>query len=245
MQKDISIIIPIYNDAPTIGKTIDELFRFFDVENLDGELIIVNDGGEEYGVRLVREKMKFIDSIKLIDRKKNRGKGYTVKEGVSKSSGKIIFYTDADLPYGTESIKQMYKRLINNESDLVLANRNLSGKDGMKQATLARKLTHVVYSIFVGSLVFDYSDTLAGLKGMTREVAEAVFPHLTIDRFSFDVEFILLAKKIGFKISELPVTLQQFGKSSLNIILDSPQMIKDVLKIAWRNRLGLYDIKKK
>jgi len=103
----------------------------------------------------------------------------------------------------------------------------------------------VVYSIFVGSLVFDYSDTLAGLKGMTREVAEAVFPHLTIDRFSFDVEFILLTKKIGFKISELPVTLQQFGKSSLNIILDSPQMIKDVLKIAWRNRLGLYDIKKK
>lgn len=245
MYKDISIIIPIYNDAANIGGTIDVIINFFHTENLDGELIIVNDGGKEDGVQIVNEKMAKNDAIILIDRKVNKGKGYTVKEGIGKSSGKIVFYTDADLPYGTEYIKQMYKQLINGEADLILANRNLSGKGSMEKMPLVRKLTHVVYSIFVGTMVFKYSDTLAGLKGMTQEVAKIVIPLLTIDKFSFDVEFILLTEKMGLRISDMPVILQKSGKSNLSIIFDSPQMIKDVLKIAWRNRLGLYNIKNK
>lgn len=243
MQKDISIIIPIFKDAATIGNTIDAVLHFFDRENLDGELVIVNDGGEDEAESIVQEKIKNTDKIHFINRKENKGKGFSVREGIAVSSGNIIFYTDADLPYGTAYIKQMYKKLSNQEYDFILANRNLSIGDEIKKVPLARKITHLIFSIFVGALVVKFSDTQAGLKGMTRKVAEIVVPHLIIDRFAFDVEFILLAKKNGFKIGELPVVLQGSGKSNLKIIFDSPQMIKDVLKIAWKNRSGFYNNK--
>ncbi len=243
MQKDISIVIPIHNDANTIGKTIDNILRFFDAEGLAGELIIVNDGGREDGAQIVRKKMENTDRIKFIDRKKNMGKGFSVREGIRRSSGRTVFYTDADLPYGTEYIKQMYYKLDNGEYDLILANRNLLPEGGMNRTPLIRKLTHLIYSIFVGALVVKFSDTQAGLKGMTRQAAEKIAPSLTIDRFAFDVELILLTKKAEFRIGELPVVLQHSGKSNLKIIFDSPQMIKDVLKISSRNRRGLYDLK--
>lgn len=243
MEKDISIIIPIYNDISTIGKTIDSVLRFFDTEGLVGEIVVVNDGGQESGVLVVKEKMKNIDRINLVDRKENKGKGFSVREGISHSVGNFVFYTDADLPYGTEYIKQMYKKLSNGECDLILANRNLSNDGAMKKVPFIRKLTHKIYAFFVGALIVKFSDTQAGLKGMNRKIADVIIPRLTIDKFAFDVELILLTKKSGFKIGELPVFLQQSGKSNLKIIFDSPQMIKDVFKIVLRNRLGYYDTK--
>lgn len=244
MQKEVSIIVPIHNDEDTISFTVDSIINFFHHENLDGELIVINDGGTKAGVDIVKEKIKNGSQIIFIDRSFNKGKGYTIREGVAKSSGSIIIFTDADLPYGTQSIKQMYDRLLTKEVDLVLASRNLSGRKGMEQAPMIRKIAHFVYSAFVGSLVLNFSDMSAGLKGMNRTVAEMVVPRLTVDRFAFDIELILLTKKMGFKISELPVVLQQTGKSkNLNVIFDSPQMIKDVLKIAWKNIFGVYDKK--
>ena len=65
MEKDISIIIPIFKDAIAIGKTIDSVLHFFDTENLAGEIVVVNDGGEASGVQAVKEKMKNTDRIKL------------------------------------------------------------------------------------------------------------------------------------------------------------------------------------
>ncbi|MDP2684189.1 MAG: glycosyltransferase [bacterium] len=242
MQKELSIIIPIHNDADTIGYTIDSILDFFNNENIYGELIIVNDGGTKEGVDIVNEKIKNGCNILFFDRGVNKGKGYTIKEGIVKSSGKIIFYMDADLPYGIDALKKMYNLLKTGNYDLAIVNRNLSGKDGMKQAPLIRKLAHFVYSLIVGPLVQDCTDPAAGLKGMTRQTAERFLPLLTIDRFAFDIELIFLANKLDLRISQTPAILQQSGKSkNLSLITDSPQMIKDVLKIAWRNKLGFYN----
>lgn len=243
MQKNISIIVPIYRDAVAIGSTIEMLLKLFEEEKLDGEVIIVNDGGQDNGSQIVREKMKTSHCIKFIDRKENKGKGFAIREGIGQSSGQTVFYTDADLPYGTESIKQMYYKLVNGEADLILANRNLSTKDNMKNAPLLRKLAHTIYPMFVGWLLFKYSDPSAGLKGMTRKVVDILMPKLTIDRFAFDVELILVSKKNGLNIGEIPVELQRTGKSNLKITADSWQMIKDVLRIAYRNKSGFYDKK--
>ena len=240
MQKDISIIIPVCNDASTIGETIDKVLDFFELEKLDGEIIIVNDGGQRNGVEIVKEKMFDSDKIRLIDRQINKGKGFSVREGVMMAEGKTIFYTDADLPYGTEYMALMRKKLVNGESDLILANRDMAGEGGMKKAPFTRKITHILYSIFVGALVVKFSDTQAGLKGMTKELGKSIVSQLVIDGFAFDVELIFLAKKMGYKIGEVPVVLKHSGKSNLKIIFDSPRMIKDILKIVWRYRIGFY-----
>lgn len=244
MPKDISIVIPIYNDSSVIGNTIDNVLMFFATENLNGEIIIVNDGGPTEALAPVHERMKINGNIRLLSREENKGKGFSVREGILISAGKNIFYTDADLPYGTSYIKSMNDLLNAGVYDLVLANRNLSNNGAMKKVPLIRKLTHHIYAAFVGALLINFSDTQAGLKGMSRIMIEKIVPKLTIDRFAFDVELILLAQKNGFKVGEQPVVLQQSGKSNLKIIFDAPQMIKDVFRIIRNNHRGLYDLKK-
>lgn len=243
MEKDISIIIPIHNDADVLANTVDRVLDFFVKEKLLGELIIVNDGGTIAGVEIAQKKQaENISIIQFINRPKNKGKGFTLREGIEKSVGRAVFYMDADLPYGMAVIKQMYDKINIEKFDLVLANRNLSGKKGMQEAPFIRKIAHFVYSVIVGPLVKDVTDPAAGLKGMTRQVAKELIPQLTIDRFAFDIEFIFLANKKGLRISQIPVTLQQTGKSkNLSVITDSPQMIKDILKIVWRSKMGFYN----
>src|SRR3989344_344755 len=137
--------------------------------------------------------------------------------------------------------KLFKKKLKNKEADLILANREFYKTDYHKKTSLPRHITHKIYSFFVRTLLpIEFCDTLAGLKGMRKEIAAAIVPKLTIDRFSFDVELLLIAKKMGVKIMEMPVSLKNVGKSNLSITKDAPQMAKDIIKIFIQNKKGMY-----
>lgn len=244
-HKTVSIVIPIYRDAKTIGATIADILRFFEIEKISGELIVVNDGGTDGGAGIVEAAMRQHPEIVFINRNHNRGKGYSVREGIAPATGDFIFYTDADLPYSLELVKVMMGVMRNGDADVVIVNRNLSGAIGNKRMPLLRRITHRIYSLFVRALLFNFSDTLAGLKGMTRAAALRIMPHLTIDRFSFDVELLLVAQRLGLTIKEVPAVLKNTGVSNLSVAVDSPQMVKDVLRIIIRDKLGYYRSDKK
>jgi len=238
----ISIVVPTYNDNTVIGTTIETLVDFLNRENIKGEIIIVNDGGREETVRAIKEKIEKYPEIKLIARKVNKGKGYTVREGLEQAQGDFIFYTDADLPYLTKPIKTIFEMLQRSEADLVLANRDFATDGDNKKPAWPRLITHRIYSLFVRLLLpLEFSDTLAGLKGMNKKLLSKIISKLTIDKWSFDVEILLVAKKAGFKIKEMPVSLKNVGKTNLNIKRDAPQMIKEVLQVWKKNRQGHYD----
>lgn len=231
----------MYRDGAKIGQTIDALVDFVRKENLAAEIIIVNDGGQDEGVSIVKEKTRVHPLITLIDRKINRGKGFSVREGLRAARGDVIFYTDADLPYQTEPIKKMLGYLKGGDADLVLANRDLSD-DTQEKPGWPRQLTHIIYSLFVRRLIpIPFSDTLAGLKGMNKQTLQRIVPKLTIDRFSFDVELLLLAQKAGCRIKEIPVSLKNVGKSNLSIRRDAPEMAREIVQIFLQNRRGRYD----
>ena len=237
----LSIVVPMYHDQAKIGSTIESLADLIKINSWEAELIIINDGGSDVGVAIVEEKMKKIPFLRLITRSKNRGKGYTVREGITAATGDYIFFTDADLPYLTEPIKKMLNVMKSGEADMVLVNRDLPPKIDHEQPAWPRLITHAIYSHFVRFFIpFNFSDTLAGLKGMRREVAYRGLPKLTIDRFSFDVELLLAAQIAGFKIKELPASLKNVGKSNLNIRRDAPKMIKEILQIWWQHKKKRY-----
>lgn len=242
MQKTISIIVPIYSDEKTIGNTIEQLILFYKIQHLTGEIIVVNDGGKDRGVEIVKEKMKQHSAVKLIERAINRGKGYSVREGLAAAQEEYIFYTDADLPYGTNPILHILEMLNQKKADMVLVNRETSTVDYYKHTSIPRHITHIIFSLFVRTLIpIRFHDTLAGLKGMRREVVRTILSKLSIDRFSFDVELILAAQKAGFFVKDIPVTLENAGVSNLTIARDAPQMAKDIIKIFMRNVLGKYN----
>lgn len=241
MTPKISIIIPIYRDRLKIGTTIDLLANFLNKEKLTGEIIIVNDGGTDGGYDIAREKQNDYPYIKLLTHSVNSGKGYAIREGLRSAQGDFIFYTDADLPYLTEPIKKMLELIVTGTADMVLASRDLEQIQDEKP-NWTRQFTHVIYSHFVRALIpVPFTDTLAGLKGMTKAVVDTIEPKLTIDRFSFDVELLLIATKLDYRIYELPVSLKNVGRSNLSVRRDAPEMIKEIIQIWKQLRRGYYD----
>lgn len=232
LAPEISIIIPVYNDAAHIGKSIDALKLFIETENLNAEIIIINDGGEDATAKIVEDKIKMYEAARFINRRENKGKGYSVREGIRAASGKFMIFTDADLPYGTKYFKTIIEKL-KSDADLVLANRNLRGSPAnQKNLSILRKLTHWGFAFLVRRLLnLEFTDTQAGLKGIKKEASSRILPKLKIDRYAFDLELLLAAKKAGLKIKEIPVVLENVGQSNINVFKDSFQMFKDILKI--------------
>lgn len=235
---EISIIIPVYNDAAHIGKSIDALANFIRSENLNAEILIINDGGRDATAEIVEDKSKKHPEIKFLDRQKNKGKGYSIREGLRAANGEIIIFTDADLPYGTGYFTKMTE-ILKSGADLVIANRNLapSVKSSVSDSDigLLRRLTHWGFSFLVRNLLrLRFSDTQAGLKGLRRVAAEKVLPKLKINGFAFDLELLVESQKAGLRIQEIPVILENVGRSNIKIARDSLRMFIDIVKI-WLN----------
>ncbi|OGF62459.1 hypothetical protein A2926_01890 [Candidatus Giovannonibacteria bacterium RIFCSPLOWO2_01_FULL_44_40] len=240
LAPEISIIIPVYNDKAVIGKSIDRLTNFLGAENFNAEIIVINDGGWDKTAEIISAKSQNNPAIKFIDRKMNLGKGASVREGISAASSNIIIFTDADLPYGTSYFKKMIE-LLKSGTDLVIANRNLPVRQaGLTSNTqhptsdigFVRHLTHWGFGFLVRHLLhLEFSDTQAGLKGLTKKAAEEFLPSLKIDRFAFDLELLVKAKRAGLQIKEVPVVLETIGKSNISVLRDSFQTLKDILKI--------------
>ncbi len=241
MPLNASIIIPIYRDSKNIAETIDTLMNFLHTEQIQAEVIVVNDGGEREGVHIIQKKMEIWPTLSLIDRTVNKGKGYTVREGMQKAQGTYIFFTDADLPYTAKPIRTMLTMLSSRQADLIIANRNLPTGERDEKPSPPRRLAHIIYSWFIRFLLpIRFTDTLAGLKAIRKEVMDAILPKLTIDRYSFDVEIILATLRTGFTVKEIPVSLRNIGHSNLAIRRDAPQMIREVIHIWNRDRKGAY-----
>ncbi len=211
------------------------LTDFINSEKLDAEIIIVNDGGNDSTADIVNKMSLQNTAIKFIDRKENKGKGYSVREGMRATKGNTIIFTDADLPYGTRHFNQFIAPLRSNETDLVIANRNKKENPQNIEMGTLRKLTHWGFPFFVRHLLkINFSDTQAGLKGIKKEAVIKLLPKLSVDRFAFDLELLVAAQNAGLKILEIPVSLENIGKSHINILRDSLQMLKDIFKIWWK-----------
>jgi dolichyl-phosphate beta-glucosyltransferase len=151
------------------------------------------------------------------------------------SAGDIVMFTDADLAYGTDVIKQMAGTFdANPESLLVIGSRNLT-EDGYSNYTMLRKIASKAY-IKVLCIVggFKLSDSQCGCKGFRREAVDQIFPRLEVNGFAFDFEALLWASKLRYKITEMPVSIKVHGESKVRIIRDTIKMLRDIIKMKRR-----------
>jgi len=214
--------------------------NFTQSAGLNAEVLIINDGGKDATAEMVANKAKKYTAIRFINRAENLGKGASVREGIASARGEFIIFTDADLPYGVKHFKEMADCLKSGQADLVIANRNLPVRQaGLSPASqtqqnlgILRKLTHWGFSFLVRNFLrLEFSDTQAGLKGISRKAAGMLLPKLKIGGFAFDLELLVEAQKIGLKIQEIPVVLENVGKSNVSVAKDSIRMFADIIKI--------------
>lgn len=232
----LSVCIPVYNEHAVIENSIRELCRTLDEAGADYELVLCSDGSTDDSLAIMnRTAADYSDGrVRVIGYEKNRGKGCAVRTAVLESRGDIVLYTDSDLAYGTEIILPAAAALEKSGSDVLAGSRALA-PGGYGAYTPIRALASKIYvrilSLFAG---FSLSDSQCGFKILRGDGARKIFALCTTDGFAFDFEVLMIAKKMGMKITEYPVTILRHGESKVHLVQDSMRMLRDIRAIRRR-----------
>lgn len=241
-QPYLSIIIPAYNEAERIPKSLLDIDKRLSSAPYSYEIVVVNDGSTDNTAAIVKNMTKLVRNLKIIDLKDNSGKGGTVRQGMLLSSGKIRLFTDAD---NSTSIDQFEKMMpfFKEGYDVVIGSRAVAGakldppEPWYKQ--IAGKIGNLIIQILLLPGIWD---TQCGFKAFTEEAAKRVFTLSQIPGWGFDVEILSLSQRAGYRIKEIPVHWANDLRSHVNASAYL-HVLWETLTIRWRLWRGEYGIK--
>lgn len=227
----LSVLIPMYNEAETVLDTAKKMTETLDAALGHGEYeVVFCDDGSRDGCRELLDSHP-VEGCRTVGYKDNRGKGSAIRYGIMQCEGDKIVYTDCDLAYGTQAVVDIWNA--SGDNDVEIGCRTL-GKDGYSGYTPLRKFMSKAYIKVISILAgFRYSDSQCGLKCLKREAARDIFSRCTVDGFAFDLEMLILADKLGYKVGEFPAKIicNRDRGSKVSPIKDTVKMLKDVMKI--------------
>ena len=204
--KELSIIVPAFQEGERIEKTIKSLISYFP----QAEIIVINDGSTDDTYKI---KDIFQDKIIYLENKLNQGKGYSLRKGFAKAQGKYIIFTDADLPFEMQDLVNIFQSL-KQGNQIVIGRRQEFYNDKLYKKFL-RPFLYLILSIFLG---FKYRDTQCGLKGFNQEVGKKILANTVINGFAIDIEILYLAKKLKYSVSEILVQQKSFSVSTFKLV---------------------------
>ncbi len=240
MKKNI-VIIPVYNEEGRILKTCEAITSFLK-ESQNYSFLFVDDGSTDNTVSLLKQRKKQFNDFEILALEINVGKGAAVKEGVMQSEGTNICFIDGDLAYSFNHLPTLFQKL--ELFDVVIGSRALGFKNN-KKILLKRRILGGGFNILVRLIMgFHYKDTQAGLKGFKMDSAKEIFSKLTISRFSFDVEVLFIANKLGLAVGEIPAIVAKHHtekNTRVNLVVDTFRMFCGLFKIHYNSFSGKYD----
>lgn len=239
MGPHLSLIIPVYNgNASRIGETVRQLQAFLCQQDYTSEVILVDDGSATPVIA---------DGVTVLRHETNQGKGFSVARGMLAAHGTYRVFMDADLAYPPTQINRILAAL-SSGVDVAVACRVLPESRYIMSPAffpylftrhlLSRALNLGVRATLVGGV----RDTQAGLKGYTAKAAEAIFSRLSIPGFAFDVETLVVARRRGLIIREIPVEFRYDDEpTTVRLMQDAAKMIRDLIKVRWNIVRRRYD----
>lgn len=234
---DLSIIIPAYNEANKIAADVKAADKFLRESDLDGEIIVVDDGSQDETAATANAvKLNPENCLSVITCSPHRGKGYAVRKGMEKATGRFTMFADSGMcvPYSNAlSGLNMIKK---EECDIAHGSRKLPESILEKPWTRHRRLYSGIFgwiSTRVMNIPGYLTDTQCGFKVYRGDVARNLYQECRSDGFLFDIEVILRAQKIGYKIKEFPVTWRADPDSRLSLLRNLPSLVREGLKIIW------------
>ncbi len=245
MSKHLSVIIPAYNEENRIKGTIEAIYNYLSRQNYIWEVIVISDGSKDRTVEVVSEFISNKPEISLIANIRNHGKGYVVRQGMFQAQGDFRLFTDADNSTSIEQIEKFWPHLIEGGYDIVIGSIEIQGATIHERAQWYRRTLgkYSKYIIRIIAGLWDIYDTQRGFKCFTAKAAQNIFSLTKIDRFGFDIEALALAKKIGYKIKEVPVVWDNPSGSTVNL-KSYFEVLKDLFKIRYYLWFNVYGVKK-
>lgn len=236
----LSVIIPAYNEEKRLPKTLKEISDYLSKQNYQSEIIVVNDGSKDKTSQIVRNFQEQIKNLKLIDNEINQGKGAVVRQGLLLATGNFRLFTDADNSTPISEIEKFWKEF-ERGADIVIGSREIKGAILDPPQPLYRRILGEAFKIFRKFIIglWEIEDTQCGFKCFRKEVVERIFPKCKINRFAFDPEILILSKKAGYKIKEVPIYWRNDPDSKVKL-KSVFKMALDLIKIRLNLIFGKY-----
>ena len=235
-----SFIIPAYNESARLGSTLESVLNHIAAQRWDAEVLVVNDGSRDSTADLVRTWARTHPELQLIENPGNRGKGYSVRNGMLNAKGDVLVFSDADLSSPIEEAVKLFAA-IEAGADIAIGSRWLRPDTQTHRQSLLRQFYGRLFNLALRILLgLNFKDTQCGFKAFTRDAAQAIFPQQKIERWGFDPELLYLARRAGLKVQEVPVAWAHVEGTRLNPLRDGIRMFGEVLKIRWYAITGKY-----
>jgi len=226
---DLSIIIPVYNEEKVIESTLVDIVDFLKSLHFEYEIIVVDDGSLDNTKKIVNSLN--IDNLTLLEHSKNMGKGLAVKDGVLFSKGDYILFMDADSSTTINHLTSLITSLKSNNAHIAIASREHNESIIKTRQSTYKEAFGRFGNLFMNYILkLDLKDTQCGFKLFNKEI----FKKQTLNGFSFDMELLYLAKKLNYKVIEVPITWSNNIHSSVKL-KDYFKTILDIFKIKFKN----------
>jgi dolichyl-phosphate beta-glucosyltransferase len=238
-QPIISIVIPAFNESRRIGDSLSKVCEFVKRAPFSFEVIVVNDGSTDRTAEIVRQFE--CAGIRLIQNGPNRGKGYSVRQGVLNATGTYVLFTDADLSAPIEELHKLYDIAERDKADIVIGSRAVDRRYIERHQSPLREIGGIIFNR-VARLVLglDIWDTQCGFKLFHRARTRAIFEKQTTDGFGFDPEILFVAARKGLRIREVAVRWSHADETKVRVLRDSPRMFADLIRIRLNQIVGKY-----
>jgi glycosyltransferase involved in cell wall biosynthesis len=241
LEPSYSIVIPAYNEGARLGATLEKVLAYVHAQAWDAEVIVVNDGSRDNTADIVRSFFAKDPALRLLENPGNRGKGYSVRNGMLNARGRIVLFSDADLSSPIEEASKLFQAL-EEGADIAIGSRWLRAETQTQRQPLHRQLFGRIFNLLLRlTLGLKFKDTQCGFKAFKKPAVQAIFPLQKIERWGFDPETLFLARKFKFKVREIPVAWGHSGGTRIHPLVDGSRMFMEMLRIRWYDLTGKYD----
>ena len=233
----LSIVIPAYNEEHRLPQTLQKVLNWIGGRNFPFlEVIVVDDGSRDGTARVVGEFAASHPCLRLLPNPGNRGKGYAVRHGMLKAKGEWILYTDADLSSPIEEIEKLCRTARQQNAAVAIGSRAVDRSLVEVHQPALRELSGRCFNLVMRLVTgLPFRDTQCGFKLYRADAAREIFSRQKQDGFSFDVEDLLIARKLGVKAVEVPVRWANVEGTKVRLTQGMMSFV-DLLKIRMDHR---------
>ncbi|MBU4466956.1 glycosyltransferase family 2 protein [Patescibacteria group bacterium] len=238
----LSVIIPAYNEESRLNNTLKEIDAYLKTQSYLYEIVVVNDGSKDRTAEVVNELSLSIKDLRLINNKENRGKGFIVKQGMTEALGQYRLFSDADNSVSIDQIEKIWP-VLKQGYEVVIGSRSMKESIIDPCQAWPRRLIGKAGNLVIQTIggLSGIWDSQCGFKCFTGDSAQNIFSKTMINRWGFDVESLVLAKKLGYQIKEIPVIWKNDFRSTVRLF----GIIKtffEVLQIRWNLITNKYNL---
>ena len=197
-MKSITVAMPAYNEAENIEAMVEDVIQMMDPLADDYEVIVVDDGSRDGTGQVVKSLEQRYPQVRLVQHEVNQGYGAAVFSGLTNASKELVFFTDSDRQFDLQEIRKLLDLI--DQADLIV------GYRAPRRDPFMRKLNGWGWSALV-TLLFGYTarDIDCAFKLMHRTVIERLKEKVASRGATFSAEFLIRAKRDGFRIREVPL----------------------------------------